>query len=287
MLPAGIFVIILGLFFNGFVNASNQNLYLNFIIIEIIPLLVFVVIISLHLVSKELQIAKQTDRDSIIIGKAFSTLTRKTKTFNSGLKEFQSGRFNMALFKFQEAEQMKLSEKECAVLYFYIAECYYLMNYNPNAAKYYMMSIENNIKHDFVYDSAANCYVLMGCYAEAVEVYNKLLEKGSDYKYLYSGLGVCYLKWERSLEAIESFQKSIELGYHYAFSLGGCALAYLQMKNIEKSMEYYSKAILNNMSDKDGFKEYYCTIAESVGILDIIDPAMKNYKEENSPDTQD
>ena len=62
---------------------------------------------------------------------------------------------------------------------------------------------------------------------------------------------------------------------NYSFALGGCSLACLQMKELEKSNEFFKEAVRCSMEDVNGFKVYYCNIAESVGLINEIDETMK------------
>ena len=181
-----------------------------------------------------------------------------------------------ALEKYKEIESEKnLSEEQRAVLSYYIGRCYQLMGYPSNGAKYFRDAIELGYDSDDAYLLASRCLVQNGSFDEAVENYNKLLEKGCVFDFIYTDIGIAYLKKGDGEKALEFFERSVNEGKNYAFALGGCSLAHLQLKDLEKSEEYYKKALTCNMNDVYGFKVFYCNIAESVGLIDEIDPGMK------------
>ena len=181
-----------------------------------------------------------------------------------------------ALEKFKEAEETEnLSDEQKGVLSYYIGRCYQLMGYPSNGAKYFRNAIGFGFDSDDTYLLAARCMVQNGSFDEAVENYNILLEKDCGFDFIYTDMGLAYLKKGDSERALEFFEKSIDEGKNYAFALGGCSLSYLQMKELEKSEEYYKKALTCNMNDVSGFKVFYCNIAESVGLIDEINPNMK------------
>ena len=183
--------------------------------------------------------------------------------------------FNMALEKYNALSEKKLSDNQRAVLSFYTGRCYQLMGYPANGVKYYEKALELGLKLNDTYLLAARCLVQNGRFSDALEYYNILLERNSYYDFILTDMGIAYLKMGDSEKALELFERSVDEGKNYSFALGGCSLAYLQMKNLEKSSEYYSEALRCNMEDVNGFKIFYCNIAESVGLLDEIDPNIR------------
>ena len=210
-----------------------------------------------------------------IAGDSFKGFSRASRLFASASAELADGFFDDALEDFKEVEEMDISEHDRAVLCFCIGSCYQAMGYPTNAGKYFELSIEHGIGHDFVYILAARCCVANGSFSKAMEYYNTLLDKGCMYDYIYTDMGMCRLKEEKPDEALELFQKSIGEGKNYAFALGGCSLSYLMKKDLEKSRDYFARALVNNLTDIDGFRQYYCSVAESVGCMDQVDDYMK------------
>ncbi len=219
--------------------------------------------------------------DNRVIGKTFNTVSSKSFYFHKGVKALHKGDFNTALDIFGELEETKIKDSWKAVLYYFHGRTYQLMGYPTNAAKYYIKSIDMRINIDDIYILTSRCYTYTGCYSEAIEFYEKLLKKNTLIDYVLTDMGLAYLKGEMPDKALECFRRSVTEGKNYAFALGGCSLAFLQMKNIDKSREYYSRALINNMDDVDGFKEYYCRIAEAAGLLEQIDPNMKTVNADN------
>ena len=98
---------------------------------------------------------------------------------------------------------------------------------------------------------------------------------------------MCCFKAEKYDEAQMWFEKSVNEGRNYAFALGGCSLIALVRKNIEESKKLFSKALINNIDDVKGFKQYYCEVAEAVGCIELIDKNMKtNSEDENKSDSK-
>ncbi len=184
-----------------------------------------------------------------------------------------------ALDKLKELEERELSDDKRSVLSFYMGRCYQLMGYPSNGAKYFQDALDLGLRLNDVYLLTARCLTQNGRFDDAIGYYNVLLEKDCGFDFIRTDMGITYLKKGDGEKALEEFDRSIEEGKNYAFALGGCSLAYLQMKDIEKSREYYRKALNCNMDDVDGFKIFYCNIAEAAGLLDEIDPQMKKRTE--------
>ncbi|MCD7731249.1 MAG: tetratricopeptide repeat protein [Oscillospiraceae bacterium] len=221
--------------------------------------------------------------DAKIIGDCFSGFSKKSRLFSSGFSSFKKNMLDDALEDFKKIEDMDISERERAVLCFYIGSCYRYMGYPTNAANYYSKSIDNNIDSDYVYILAARCCVSNGSYAKAMEIYNLLLGKDEYFEYVYTDMGMCALKSENPDKALEYFKLSIAEGKNYSFALGGCSLAYLMKKDIDKSKEFFSKALINNINDVDGFRQYYCSVAEANGCLGLIDENIRKKAAESEP----
>lgn len=183
--------------------------------------------------------------------------------------------FNTALEKYDELSEKELADNQRAVLSFYMGRCYQLMGYPANGAKHFDKAIELGLKLNDTYLLAARCLVQNGRFDDAIEYYNILIERESYFEFIYTDVALAYLKKGDGEKALEYFRKSVDEGMNYSFALGGCSLAYLQLRDLEKSKEYYKEAVRCNMEDINGFKMYYCNIAESVGLIDEIDEQMK------------
>ncbi|MCH5348782.1 MAG: tetratricopeptide repeat protein, partial [Oscillospiraceae bacterium] len=162
-----------------------------------------------------------------------------------------------------------------SVIYFYTGRCYQLMGYPSNGARYFRQALDNGLKLNDTYLLTARCLTQNGSFDEALEYYNILAERDAYFDFIYTDMGIAYLKKGDGEKAFECFTRAVDEGRNYAFALGGCSLACLQMKNLDDSRKYYKRALMCNMDDINGFKIFYCNIAESVGLLDEIDPNMK------------
>lgn len=205
----------------------------------------------------------------------FKGVTKPAKHFSLGTYEMEEHMYAEALEDFKIVEEYKMSKREIAVLSFYIGSCYSAMGYPTNAAKYLKQSLENDIDIDFVYVLAARACVANGSFDDAMNIYDRLIERNCYFDYIYTDMGMCCLKSQKYDEARGWFEKSVNEGKNYAFALGGCSLVALAEKDVEESKQLFSKALMNNLEDLDGFRAYYCEVAEASGCLDLIDENMK------------
>lgn len=183
--------------------------------------------------------------------------------------------FNTSLDKMEDIAEKQLTDNQKAVLSFYMGRCYQMMGYPANAVRHFETCLELGMKLNDVYLLAARCLAQNGRFDDAIEYYNVLIERESYFEFIYTDIGLAYLKKGDGEKALEYFIKSVDEGMNYSFALGGCSLACLQMKDLEKSNEYFKEAVRCSMEDVNGFKVYYCNIAESVGLFNEIDETMK------------
>lgn len=210
----------------------------------------------------------------------FKGLSKKSRLFSDGMECIRCNELVDGIDYLKEVLECDCTDHEKAVASFYIGNSYRLMGYHTNAANYFENAVAlgvNDEKHmvDFL---LARCYVENGSYQKAMDIYDSLIEKDGKedtFQYLYTDYGMCMLAKGDYEKAFEFFTRSISVERNYVFALGGCSLAQIGLKNVELSREYYAKALAANMFDVTGFKQYYCKIAESVGIYDKIDDEMK------------
>ena len=226
------------------------------------------------------QSAARRGYDKYLTRGTFKGFSKKARLFSDGMDCIRCEELADGIDYLKEAMECDCTDHEKAVASFYIGNTYRLMGYNTNAANYFQDAVDlglNDEKYmvDFL---LARCHVENGAYQKALDIYDGLAEKADRegiFQYLYTDYGMCYLAMGEYEKAFESFTRSILEGRNYVFALGGCALAQLGLKDLEKSREYYAKALAANMFDVVGFKQYYCKIAESVGVYDQIDEEMK------------
>ena len=77
-------------------------------------------------------------------------------------------------------------------------------------------------------------------------------------------IGKMYLENRQPEKALKWYLEAVEEKLNYATALGGCSLAYLMLGDNENSKKYYQYAIINNIEDLDGFKDYYKEISEGL-----------------------
>lgn len=210
----------------------------------------------------------------------FKGISKKARLFSDGMDCIRCEELADGIDYLKEAMECDCTDREKAVASFYIGNSYRLMGYNTNAAKYFQDAIDLGLNDDkYMVDFLlARCHVENGAYRKALDIYDRLEKMNTCegiFQYLYTDYGMCYLAMGEYEKAFEYFTRSMLEGKNYVFALGGCALAQLGLKDLEKSREYYAKALAANMFDVIGFKQYYCKIAESVGVYDQIDEEMK------------
>lgn len=206
---------------------------------------------------------------------------RNSKRLKDAVIELHLYNFNDALDTLKEIEDEEEDEGRLSVVNFYMGRCYQLMGYPSNGARYFGEAIDKGLKLNDTYLLRARCLTQNGRFDEAVDCYKVLLERDCYFDFIYTDIGIAYLKKGDSESALTYFKRAVDEGKNYSFALGGCSLAYLQMKNLEESGKYYKKALMCNMEDLNGFKVFYCNIAESVGLYDEIDPSIKRRREDD------
>lgn len=228
----------------------------------------------------EANYAARRGQDKRLTKGMFKGLSRKSRLFSDAMECIRCKELVDGIDCLKEVLECDCTDREKAVASFYIGNTYRLMGYHTNAANYFRDAIDLglNDKDYMVNILLARCYVENGSYKKAAEIYEDLIKidgEAAVIEFLYTDYGMCYLAMGDYENAFKYFSISIEMERNYVFALGGCSLAQLGMKNIDVSRDFYAKALAANMFDVIGFKQYYCKIAESVGVYDKIDDEMK------------
>lgn len=215
--------------------------------------------------------------DWYIARKLFRGFSKKARLFSEGMECVRCGELADSIEFFKDMLELKLTDKEKAAVSFYLANSYRLMGYDTNAINYFRNAIDLGIddRTRTIEVLLARCYVETRSYDKAIEIYDKLEQAEICFEFIYTDYGMCYLSKGDYETALEWFQKSVINHRNAVFALGGCSLAHLGMKELEESDRMYRAALAANLSDVEGFKQYYCKIAESVGLYDEINDDMK------------
>lgn len=215
--------------------------------------------------------------DWYIARKLFRGFSKKARLFSEGMECVRCGELADSIEFFKDMLELKLTDKEEAAVSFYLANSYRLMGYDTNAINYFRNAIDLGIddRTRTIEVLLARCYVETRSYDKAIEIYDKLEQAEICFEFIYTDYGMCYLSKGDYETALEWFQKSVINHRNAVFALGGCSLAHLGMKELEESDRMYRAALAANLSDVEGFKQYYCKIAESVGLYDEINDDMK------------
>lgn len=212
--------------------------------------------------------------DADVIGNNFIGFSKKSRSFRKTVEYLKDYNFPKAVNEFKNIEENynnNLSDSEKAVLYFYIADCYRIMHYYPNALKYYEMSKNMGFSNDVLILSTARCLGRSGDTEQALLLYNDILNSDNIYSiYVRTYIGKMYLENRQPEKALKWYLEAVEKHENYAMALGGCSIAYLMLGNKEESRKYYQYAVINNMSDLKGFKAYYKEISESLKGSDSV-----------------
>ena len=231
----------------------------------------------------EAQYAAHAPMERRILRGSFKGFSEKSKLFSEGMEYLRLGNLPDGIACFKESMKCEnCTEREKAVASFYIGVTYQQMGYSTNASIFLRDALDLGLDDETCAADIllARCYAENGSYQKAVDIYEKLISIDKDrgnrnFDYLFTDYGMCRLSMQDYDGAFKLFYRSVCDARNFSFALGGCSLAALGMKNIDLSREYYARALAANLRDVIGFKQYYCKIAESVGIIDKIDKEMK------------
>ena len=206
--------------------------------------------------------------DREILEDNFTDSSKKSVLFQEAHQNFLSGQINKAFailrnIEINYAQNTTLSEK--AVLYFYIARCYDMMNYYPNADKYYTKAEENGFKNDILSLLKARICGNMGDTQEALEKYEKIYADVNNPVRVFVNvdLGRMFLKSDDSETALKYFNKAISNRECYADALAGASIANLFLGNMTEAYRLRKLAIANNLKDSVNFLHYFDSVLAS------------------------
>ena len=236
------------------------------LILALTGILLFINVVCILVCAVAKTFQKPHKYDSELIGYNFVGISKKSRIFRQSVENLFSQSLNQALGGFKEIEEKyadKLAESEKAVLYFYIARCYDIMQYYPNANSYYIMSGKNRADSVALKNILsllhARCLGAMGDAEDAAEKCAAVLaDENNLYRcYVRTDMGRMYLMLDNAEEALKWYGEAIENKENTADAYGGMAVAYAMLSNAEKSENFYKLALINNIDDKEGFKELY------------------------------
>lgn len=216
-----------------------------------------------------MMLCKPHKYDAEIIGDNFIGIGKKNSIFSSSVKELLTGRADQALNGFKLLEEDfsdKLEPSEKAVLNFYIARCYDVMDYLPNALKYYGEAERLGFDHDILPFMCARCTGSMGDTDEAIGIYKKIIENNNnDYRmFVRTDIGKMFLHLNDAENALKWFGEAAELHENYAEALGGAAVAHTMLHHFEQGEVLYRAALLNNINNPDSYTDYYKRVQAAV-----------------------
>ena len=210
--------------------------------------------------------------DADIIGNNFIGFGKKSRNFRKAVEDFCNDDFPKAINELKDIEEKyNLSDSENGVLCFYMARCYDIMSYYPNALNYYEKAEKSGFSDESIILFKANCIGASGDTEQALSIYKDILNSDNRYSiYVRTYIGRMYLENRQPEKALKWYLEAVEKRENYAMALGGCSIAYLMLGNKEESRKYYQYAVINNMSDLEGFKAYYKEISESLKGSDSV-----------------
>ena len=224
-----------------------------------------------------------SDYDERIVMGRFRGFDRASILFRRGMSRLAESHMAAALELFRNVDEYKLNTNEQAVLYYYTGVCYRNMGYPSNGASYFMKSVDCVMAHPDAMMNALRCYARAGNINDAEDVFSAMKEKNylrDYYSFLYTEMGMMYIRADRPDDAIERFNTGIGLGLDRPSALGGIAISYMLKGDIEQSRSYFRKAVIGNIPDIEGFRDYYITIARGCGhfseVSDFLDEKQEN-----------
>lgn len=200
--------------------------------------------------------------DSDIIGNNFTGFSKKSRLFKKSLDNFFHGAPNYSLSGLNRLEEEfggSLTDSEKAIVHFYTARCYDVMDYYPNAMKYYDIAEKDGFDNPILRFFKARCVCSMGDTDEAVELYMKILSDENDIfrQYVRTDIGRMYLNANDAESALKWYSEAIDRHENYADALGGAAIAHTMLHNFKEGENLYRAALLNRIHDPDGYSDYY------------------------------
>ena len=205
--------------------------------------------------------------DPELIGDNFIGFNRKCRMFKKNIELLFSHRVNYALNGFKNMEEEfeeNMDTGEKSVLNFYIARCYDLMGFYPNAAKYYKSSKNFGFRNKVIDFLSARCAGSMGDIENALSLYNDVMYDRSTpvYQYVRTDIGKMYIKQDDAENALKWYQEAMDRHENYADAVAGAAIANLMLHNFDEAEKLYRKALLNRINI--GFIQYYKEIKNAV-----------------------
>lgn len=227
--------------------------------------------------------------DIDIIGSNFKGFSKKSRLFKKSLDHFFHGAPNYSLSLLNRLEEefggsLKSSEK--AVLHFYTARCYDVMDYYPNAMKYYEMAENDGFSNPILRLFKARCICSMGDSDEAVELYMEILSDENDIfrQYVRTDIGRMYLNANDAESALKWYNEAIERHENYGDALGGAAIAQTMLHNFKEGENLYRSALLNHIHDPDGYSDYYKRIQAAALTESHTTEALNKFAGEDAAD---
>ncbi len=205
--------------------------------------------------------------DEDIIDDCFTHINRSSALFEQGLYLFHHNNIKEALRIFTEIDtgNYKLSQKEQGVLSFYRGRTYHLLGIFPNAVLSYEKAKENGFNMPLLPLFTARCFAADGDVDSAMKIYNSLIDTDHEFADLIrTDVGRMYLDLNEGEKALEWFQEALVRHENYAVAAGGAAIACLLTGDLDRSKNLYRIAVLNNINDLQGFKQYYDEIRKTV-----------------------
>ena len=197
--------------------------------------------------------------DPELIGDNFIGFNRKCRMFKKNIELLFSHRVSYALNGFKNMEEEfeeNMDTGEKSVLNFYIARCYDLMGFYPNAAKYYESSKNFGFRNKVIDFLSARCAGSMGDIENALSLYNDVMYDQSTpvYQYVRTDIGKMYIKQDDAENALKWYQEAMDRHENYADAVAGAAIANLMLHNFDEAEKLYRKALLNRINI--GFIQY-------------------------------
>lgn len=189
--------------------------------------------------------------------KIFRRRNKNSKLFWKAMVLYVEGYLKNAIDMFLEIDVEKLKKSDRCQLEFYKGRTYSALGFHMNAVKCFATAIEYGFLDGYIYIYIGKAKEACGDFDGAIESYEKLIGENYLIDSVYTYIGLAYVRKGDGENAVRVFQTSLDKKLDYADALGGMALAYLLLGDLDTSLEYYEKAVANNISDVNGYKEYY------------------------------
>jgi len=176
-------------------------------------------------------------------------------TFFSGLFQFSSGNYEIALSRFNQVldkpnQEISFHESQRDII-FYHATTLLVLNQQPDKAiSEYDLIINENPNNADAINNRGLAYNLIGNTEQAIKDFDRAIHLDPDGFDIFNSRGIAYHKIGELDKAIADFNRSIEINPNYINAYGNRGNVYFDMERYEEALHDYNQLIKIDPKDK-------------------------------------